>query len=218
MATNYIQPGRTLTVTAPTGGVASGDGVLVGQLFGVAQHDAAEADELELLTEGVVELAKATPLAIAAGDRLFWDATNKRLDKTATAQVCVGLAVLAAADADATVRLKLVASTPGRHMTAIAQALDALFADPNLARDAVYRPGTDAEAAIRVVLRQPDRLGELGDTRIAASTTTLDVRMAELPAPKAGDRIEIDGATLVIQGEPLADAERLLWTIEARPA
>ncbi len=77
-------------------------------------------------------------------------------------------------------------------MTVIAQALDALFADPNLARDAVYRPGTDAETAICVVLRQPDRLGELGDTRIAASTATLDVRMAETAAPKAGDMIEIE--------------------------
>jgi predicted RecA/RadA family phage recombinase len=109
---NYVQPGRSITVTAPTGGVLSGDGVLIGALFGVAQHDAAEAADLELLTEGVVELAKATPLVIATGDRLFWNPTEKKLDKTATAQVCVGLAVAAAASADATVRLKLVASTP----------------------------------------------------------------------------------------------------------
>ena len=109
---NFVQPGGTLTVPAPTGGVASGDGVLLGTLFGVALHDAAEAADLELLTEGVVELPKAAPLAISLGDRLFWDATNKRLNKTATAQVCVGLAALAAASVDTIVRVKLVASTP----------------------------------------------------------------------------------------------------------
>ena len=109
---NFVQPGRALTVAAPTGGVVSGDAVLIGALFGVAQHDAAEGAELELLTEGVVELPKATPLAIGVGDRLFWNTTDQKLDKTATAQLCVGLAVADAASADATVRLKLVASTP----------------------------------------------------------------------------------------------------------
>jgi predicted RecA/RadA family phage recombinase len=112
MAKNYIQPGRVLTVPAPTGGAVSGAPVLIGALFGVAQHDAAEAQDLEILTEEVVELPKATPLAIDLGDRLFWNAGDGVLDKTATAQVCVGVAVLPAASADATVRVKLGAVTP----------------------------------------------------------------------------------------------------------
>lgn len=109
---NYVYSGRTITVTAPAGGVSSGDGVLIGSIFGVAQHDAAEGADLELLTEGVVDLPKAAPLAMTVGDRLFWNTTDKALDKTATAQVCVGLAVAAAADADTTVQVKLAASTP----------------------------------------------------------------------------------------------------------
>jgi predicted RecA/RadA family phage recombinase len=112
MAKNFIQPGNVVTVTAPAGGVSSGDGVLIGTLFGVAQTDAADGAEVEILTEGVVDLSKTTPLAIAAGDRLFWDAVNKVLNKTAAAQICVGVAVAAAADADATVRIKLGAMTP----------------------------------------------------------------------------------------------------------
>jgi predicted RecA/RadA family phage recombinase len=101
-----------LTVPAPTGGALSGAPVLIGSLFGVAQHDAAQGQDLEVLTEEVVELAKATPLAIDLGDRLFWNAGDGVLDKTATAQVCVGVAVAAAASADATVRIKLGAVTP----------------------------------------------------------------------------------------------------------
>ncbi len=112
MARNYIQPGRVITVPAPSGGVLSGVPVLIGTLFGVAQHDAAEGQDLELLTEEVVELPKAAPLAIGIGDRLFWNAGDGVLDKTATAQLCVGVAVAAAASADTVVRVKLGAVTP----------------------------------------------------------------------------------------------------------
>lgn len=108
----YVQPGHTLTITAPAGGVTSGQGVLIGTLFGIAHADAAEGAEAELLTEGVVEVAKTSALQIDVGDRLFWDATNKVVNKTATAQVCVGVAVSAAANPSATVKLKLGANTP----------------------------------------------------------------------------------------------------------
>jgi len=112
MAKTYIQPGRVLTVPAPTGGALSGAPLLIGSLFGVAQHDAAQGQDLEILTEEVVELPKATPLAIDLGDRLFWNTGDGVLDKTATAQVCVGVAVLPAASADTAVRVKLGAVIP----------------------------------------------------------------------------------------------------------
>jgi predicted RecA/RadA family phage recombinase len=112
MAKNYIQPGHTITVAAPTGGVLSGQGVLIGTLFGIAQYDAVEGAEVEILTEGVVEIGKTSALQIGVGDRLFWDATNKVVNKTATAQVCVGVAVSAAANPSGTVKMKLGAVTP----------------------------------------------------------------------------------------------------------
>jgi predicted RecA/RadA family phage recombinase len=112
MATNFVQPGKVVTVTAPTGGALSGAGVLIGTLFGIAQYDAADGAEVEILTEGVVDIGKTSALAISVGDRLFWDATNKVVNKTATAQVCVGVAVSAAANPSGTVRIKLGAVTP----------------------------------------------------------------------------------------------------------
>ena len=108
----YIAPGHSITITAPSGGVTSGQGVLIGTLFGIAQADAAEATEAEILTAGVVEIGKTSALQIDVGDRLFWDATNKVVNKTATAQVCVGIAVAAAANPSATVKMKLGANTP----------------------------------------------------------------------------------------------------------
>ena len=112
MAKTYIQPGHTLTVAAPTGGVLSGQGVLIGTLFGIAQHDAVEGAELEILTQGVVEIGKTSALAIGVGDRLFWDDTNKVVNKTTTAQQQVGVAVAAAANPSATVKMLIRAALP----------------------------------------------------------------------------------------------------------
>jgi len=42
---------------------------------------------------------------------VFWDATNKVVNKTSTAQQCVGIAVAAAANPSGTVKMKLGAYT-----------------------------------------------------------------------------------------------------------
>lgn len=104
---NFVQEGDTLTLT-PTAEVASGVGYLFGaSLFGVATNNVAANAPGEFLTEGVVEIAKTSALAISVGDRLYWDAANKVVNKTATAQQCVGIAVAAAANPSSTVLMKL---------------------------------------------------------------------------------------------------------------
>ena len=102
-------------------------------------------------------------------------------------------------------------------MTVFAAAIDVLFADPNLGMDAVYRAGgADPGVPVRVIVRQPDRIGAFGETRIVTGTLVIDIRVSEIAAPAEGDTIEVDGTVYVIQGEPIRDAERLIWTTEAR--
>jgi hypothetical protein len=102
-------------------------------------------------------------------------------------------------------------------MTAFAAAIDALFADRNLGMNAIYRAGgADPGTTLRAIVRQPDRIGNFGETRIAAATLVIDVRVSEVVEPAEGDTIEMSGTVYVIQGAPLRDAERLVWTIEAR--
>ena len=103
-------------------------------------------------------------------------------------------------------------------MTAFAAALDALFADPNIWRDAVYTADGGAPVLVRVVSRQADAITDFGDARLWSETTRLDLRVAEVPNPRPGDRIEIDGEAFLIQGEPVRDRERLVWTVDLRPA
>ncbi len=103
----YKQEGEVLTL-APGADVASGVGYLFGtSLFGVAINNVANGANGEFVTEGVVTIGKTSALAIAVGDRLFWDATNKVVNKTLTAQQCVGIAVEAAANPSATVAMKI---------------------------------------------------------------------------------------------------------------
>lgn len=104
---NCIQEGETLTLT-PTAAVASGVGYMFGtSLFGVATADVAANVAGEFLTKGVFNLAKTDSLAIAVGDRVFWDATNKCVNKTTTDQVCVGICVEAVANTAGLVKVKV---------------------------------------------------------------------------------------------------------------
>lgn len=106
MATNYLKPGDTMTITAGST-FASGDAVQIGKAFGVALTDIASGEVGEIGLVGVYSLPKNAPLVISQGDRLFWDTTPGELNKTATAQEGVGFAYAAALSADATVLVRL---------------------------------------------------------------------------------------------------------------
>lgn len=106
MAKNFIAPGDKIQVAAPYN-VSSGQGVLIGALFGVAQHDALSGAPVVIDRNGIYELPKEAPLVITAGASLFWDATNRRLTTTVTGNFPVAIATVAAASADTTVRALL---------------------------------------------------------------------------------------------------------------
>ena len=107
MAINWIQDGDVLQL-APAANVASGGGHQFGAaLFGVALADVAAGVPGSFAAQGVWTLPKTSALAVAVGDRLYWDATNKVVNKTATGQLCVGVAVAAAGNPSATVAVKL---------------------------------------------------------------------------------------------------------------
>jgi hypothetical protein len=104
-------------------------------------------------------------------------------------------------------------------MSAFAAALDRIFGNPVLALDAFWiSAGTTEEHPVRVIRRAPDRLTDFGGARILSETTTIDVRVADLPAPRPGDLILLGTESFVIQGEPVRDRERLVWTLDLRPA
>jgi len=109
---NFVQAGAVLDLD-PGATVAAGTGHLFGAaLFGVAAVDAVSGTASSFVMEGVVTIAKTSALAISVGDRLFWDATNSVVNKTATAQQQVGIAVADAANPSATVKMLLESALP----------------------------------------------------------------------------------------------------------
>jgi predicted RecA/RadA family phage recombinase len=111
MAANYVQEGDTLTLIAPSGGVVSGKGYVIGSLFVVALVTASAGATFTGMTEGVFLMTKnthASTKAFTAGEAIFWDnGSDKRWDKTASGFFQVGVAVAAAASTDTTVLVEI---------------------------------------------------------------------------------------------------------------
>lgn len=95
---NFIKPGNTVTLIAPSGGVTSGLGYQIGELFVVACTTAAQDASFEALVSGVVTLPKADGggSAWTQGARLYWDGDEGAL--TASGQIPIGYALEAASD------------------------------------------------------------------------------------------------------------------------
>ena len=103
---NFVQPGQTVTLTAPAA-LASGEAFVVGAIFAVATDAAANGAEVEAARQGVFDLPKATGAAWVQGDRLYWDNTAKNVTKTATSNTFIGAALKAAASGDTIGRVLL---------------------------------------------------------------------------------------------------------------
>jgi hypothetical protein len=103
-------------------------------------------------------------------------------------------------------------------MNAFAEALGVLFLDPNISVELWHRDSEGQFTRARGILRRPDEITEFGSARLLSDTARIDVRVAEIPAPRPQEEILIGEETFLIQGEPRRDRERLVWTIELWPA
>ena len=102
-------------------------------------------------------------------------------------------------------------------MNAFATAMNVIFADPNMAVDAIwFAGGTGPAIAVRVIRKSPDEITPFGAGRILSETTMLDARIADMPTPASGDLIRIGAEDFILQGEPKLDRERLIWTLNTR--
>ena len=89
---NSLQPGRTITLPAPYV-VASGDGLLVGAIFGLAGTSAGTGESVETTLVGVFDMKKTASQAWAIGDKIYWDNVAKEATKTATNNTLIGAAI-----------------------------------------------------------------------------------------------------------------------------
>lgn len=104
---NFVQRGESVTVSAPVGGVSSGQGFLLTTgVFVVAKQTATAGADVDVLLVGVVDFPKAA-VAVNTGDLAYWDNTNKVVTNVSTSNTKIGLFVAAAGSTVPTGRVRL---------------------------------------------------------------------------------------------------------------
>ena len=109
MPTRFVHNGTSIDYT-PSSAVTAGDVIVQNDLVGVAKRDIAANVLGALAIAGVFDFPKSTAggSAIAAGVTVYWNAGAQQATATASGNKLIGKTVKAAADADATVRVKLL--------------------------------------------------------------------------------------------------------------
>lgn len=212
---NYVQEGDYLTITAAST-ISSGDGVMVGDLFGVAVTDIANGSTGVLATKGIYDIEKATD--VGSGGTIwnpaYWDATQGKVTAIATGNTQIGLFAETVLDAATAAQILLtpvtgekdVVTVSYRHAGAGSKATEAFFIAPapmqvvsirevhsaaeatagSLTADLTKDTGTDAPGAGSVLL---------GNTKINLKGTANTVQAPALTGTAAnlllaaGDRI-----------------------------
>lgn len=105
---NFVQEGKYVEVALPYARL-SGEGVLVGSLFGVCVVDGASGDSINIHTEGVYDLTAATGASTDAtvGADAYWDNTAKKVTPVSTSNTLIGVFLAAKATTDAVARVRL---------------------------------------------------------------------------------------------------------------
>lgn len=103
---NFIKDGVNITLTAPYART-SGQGMLVGAMFGVCTGDVANGAVVEAVTWGVFDLTKAAGQAWTQGQALYWDDAAKNVTNVAAGNTKIGVAVQTQLATDVIGRVRL---------------------------------------------------------------------------------------------------------------
>jgi predicted RecA/RadA family phage recombinase len=108
MATNYVQEGEVLALTAPYNRSA-GQGALVGSLFGVALVDVSSGSSASFSMCGVWTLTKTEAQEWATvGLPIYWDDSGKALTTSSGGNTLVGYNTAVAANPSTTGTIRLI--------------------------------------------------------------------------------------------------------------
>jgi predicted RecA/RadA family phage recombinase len=87
---NFVQPANVVDVIAPRD-VKSGDGFVLGKLFGIATTDAKSGKPVPAMIEGAVELEKTTGVTPTEGGAINFDETTQKI--VATGGKVIGICI-----------------------------------------------------------------------------------------------------------------------------
>lgn len=105
---NFSQPGDSLDLIAPSGGVVSGAPVLIGtSILAVPVATKAQTETFAGQVEGVFELDKLTSDVMAVGNKVNWNNSNKEFQNATSTLDDAATITEAAGNGDTTVKVKL---------------------------------------------------------------------------------------------------------------
>ena len=109
---NFIGVGNRVTLVAAAV-TTSGQPVLIGSLFGIAENAAAIGDPLVLMLNGIYDLPKTASQAWTVGQLIYWDVATSRVTNVVATNKLIGVAVLAvgAGAGEIVGRLRLTAAS-----------------------------------------------------------------------------------------------------------
>ena len=87
----------------------------------------------------------------------------------------------------------------------------------HLGTPGTYRRADWAEVVTRFIAKIPDVVESFGDTRLVVAAHRFDVMARDVASPREGERFTVAGQTYQVVGEPLADRDRLIWTLTGAP-
>lgn len=182
--------GKTLSLAAPYDR-SSGQGALIGSIFGVAEYDVLSGAAGEFVTEGVHELAKTSAQAWTVGQPIAWDNTNKRLDSDLAVGPLVATAVEVAANPSSTGVVKLLGQSARRANVIDSEA--SVAPTSKLAAGAVAVSAAEALTGILVI--------DPGGASRVVTLPTAALLVAALPQAKVGDTVRLK----IVNGADLAE-------------
>lgn len=104
-------------------------------------------------------------------------------------------------------------------MGAFAAAAQAVFADPNMAADALYlERGLWPGQPVRVIRSEPSRVGAALDHDFVLDAIILDVLVSAVPALARQDAFLIGEDQFDVISDPVRDAQGLVWRASVRRA
>ncbi|MCJ2009802.1 hypothetical protein [Methylobacterium sp. J-092] len=109
-------------------------------------------------------------------------------------------------------------------MSAFALMVDAVFADPHLAIDAVWRVGGTGDGIpVRVIRKSPEAIVGFGGNQFDLNAMLIEVRLSEVASPAEGDTIDLAGEdgeiaeTVRVTNLSKIDTRKLVRTVEVEP-
>jgi predicted RecA/RadA family phage recombinase len=108
MLTTYKHRGEALDfANSGDAVIEAGEVRVIGSRIGVIGGDIAPGTVGAIEVEGVFEFPLSASAAIAQGDTVYWDATNKKITDTSSGNTAAGYAAAAAAATDEVIDVKI---------------------------------------------------------------------------------------------------------------